>query len=269
MNTPPPKQHSNVLPIILTVILSMIVLILAGTAILLGLVRHALRMQYGDPSRKADASSVTETMTEPQIDETRFILESVEEPTAAVPETEVPTAEAPVQTETVPDDEEEAWVQYYQQMLDQFCASSSDPENVRFDLLDLDDDGIPELFLSEGEYHLAHVLMYSYFDGFGRQIEGIYGSYGDVLYDVNNGLLIDTDMSQGYYYRIDYQYYHGELTAVFSCSDNEGAVENEFERQYMLNGEAVSADVYYAEMDRRSLDDAISLGREFSPYGEE
>ena len=262
MPAPSPKRRSNVVPIVLTIVLSLVVLMLGATAIVLALIRAALKSQPQpvppvDSSSVAESSAVDSSMTEPTpgSDDTSY--------------TEEATEVLPVQTEEPSADDEEAWVQYYQQMLDQFCASSSDPENVRFDLMDLDNDGIPELFLSEGEYHLAHVLMYSYYNGLGRQIEGIYGSYGEVLYDEDTGLLIDTDMTQGYYYRADYHYYHGELTNVFYCSDNEGAVENEFERQYMLNGEAVSADVYYAEMDRRTLDDAISLGREYSPYGEE
>ena len=46
MPTPPPKRRSNVVPIVLTIILSLIVLGLTGIVIVLGFVRHALREQY-------------------------------------------------------------------------------------------------------------------------------------------------------------------------------------------------------------------------------
>ncbi|MCR4645848.1 MAG: hypothetical protein K5695_10655 [Oscillospiraceae bacterium] len=231
MSRPSPKRRSHTVQIVLTIILSVTVAALSVTAVLLGTVRQKLEEQSEViPAEPTDPTSATEA-----------------------------EASAPS-----PDDEDAA-LAYYQEMYEEFCEDCADASAVRYDYYDLDGDGIDELFLSEGDFHMARVALYSYFDGHGVQVDGMYGSYGEVRFSEDTGLLIDVDTAQGYYTRVDLSYDRGVLTTEFYCSDNEGAV-NGSDAAYSINGEIVSADVYHAALERRPLlERTILLGRTYKP----
>ena len=135
-----------------------------------------------------------------------------------------------------------------------------------YDLYDINGDDFPELFLSDGDYHVAAVTIYTYTNGTGKQLEnGRIGSYGSILFHENTGLLIDTNMGQGYFYRTDWYMDGDALVPVFSCSDNTGAVEDPADYAFTINGETVTDEEYYEVTNQRDYyASSIELGRSYS-----
>ena len=254
----PPKRHSNVLPIILTVFLSLTVLTLTAIVIFLAFVRNEVRKEYAAITAGREPS--TEMMTAP---ETEPVTAWV-----AVPETEAPPVPVSSEEMTEPGyaDDAEAYLEYYDEVFDEFLTESDDPDSVRYDLYDLDGDSIPELFISEGEWHFATVSLYTYFDGAGMLVSrGMLGSYGTIRLDQDTGFLVDYFSNQGYSSRRDYYYNRGELTLVFSSSENTGAVTDPAEYELFINDQAVTIDEFNSAIAEHTVNEVIELGRYYDP----
>lgn len=251
-NAPPqPKRRSNALPIVLTVILSLIVLTLTITDLTLYFIRNSLRRQPS-PSPFPTIESMadpTEATVFPVPDSSPAIT-----PSAA----EEPTSPPAVDTE------DQSWADYYADVINALYLASDSPDDMMYDIYDLNSDGIPELFVSEGTWHTATVSLFTYSNGTGKQVDDMLGSYGTILYHENTGILIDSFTSQGKTVRCDYYLEDDTLKVAFSCSDNMGAVADESMYEFIVNGEYVTQDEYERALKPRAYEDAIELGRNYS-----
>ena len=116
-------------------------------------------------------------------------------------------------------------------------ASLSDSDsNYMYSLYDLNNDDIPELFISEGDYHTATVNIYTCINGSLKELTENYdlGSFG--LVNISDDLLLSNYIGEGishsYFYRIiynqlvlqdkfivdynhnTYQYYDSDITEI-------------------------------------------------------
>ena len=247
---PSPKRHSNVLPIVLTVILSLVVVTLLITDGILFFIRKNLQDMKGKPASFS-------LQTEPATDAPLF---SVPEPADVI---NPPTAESAAQIEE--QNSPENWQSYYADMINAYYLSSSSPNDVMYDLYDINGDDIPELFISEGEWHTAAVTVCTFYNGVGKKLGDMIGSYGTLLFHDNTGTLICIYSGQGYTYRTDYYLHGDELQIAYTFSDNTGAVTNESDYVFMINNEYVTSNVYYDILNQRNFEDCIELGRNFFP----
>lgn len=136
-------------------------------------------------------------------------------------------------------------------------------EKWRFSLCDINNDDIPELFISEGTYHISHCQVYSYHNGFIGL--GEYGTYGEVLFKPNLNLITAGNLHQGYEYSYEYSLSEDFVIVLEkSFYNNLGAASLPEETVYMIDGESVSAEEYQAEIDKYHDDDSISLGYDHS-----
>ena len=154
------------------------------------------------------------------------------------------------------------WYDVYSDLL--YGLENTDTsEEQRFSLCDINSDGIPEIFISEGTYRIAHCQIYSYHNGFIGL--GEYGTYGEVLFKPNLNLITAGNLHQGYEY--SYEYSLGEDFVIVlekSFYNNMGAAALPEETDYMIDGDPVSAEEYQTEIDKYHDDDSISLGYDYS-----
>lgn len=145
------------------------------------------------------------------------------------------------------------WKKVYSNVLADFSKTADSDMQEGFSLFDITGDGTPELFVSEGFYHVAGCEIFT-FDG-GLKYIGSMGVYGSVTYDADKKQLLVGDGHMGYVYgqylSLDANYMpHVE----YSYSDDEGAYppEEQSKAVYRINGMVVPADEYKKEMERLS-----------------
>ncbi len=68
-----------------------------------------------------------------------------------------------------------------------------EPEECRFGIIDLDNSGVPELLISEGEYPASKVNIYIY-DGYNVKSAGSAGSGGEIRYEPEKGRLYSYEL---------------------------------------------------------------------------
>lgn len=122
------------------------------------------------------------------------------------------------------------WKSIYKEVLLRYKASVDNPEDARWDLQDLDQDGIPELLLTDGTYHAAGVGIYYYENRTAVEMENAdgsplrYGGYGEMLICPAEHLIGNADMHMGYSYAAIDRYENHKLTALLRLNEDSGAV---------------------------------------------
>jgi hypothetical protein len=124
---------------------------------------------------------------------------------------------------------------------------------ARFNICDLDGDGIPELLISQGFYHAAGVYIYTVHESELKNL-GYYGSYGELHYDSENKYIFSYNFGQGSDFLTVYQLENGEMIQLVSFYSTYGYIEFIPEGYFEINGEEVSGDVYNAEMEKYGFD---------------
>lgn len=153
------------------------------------------------------------------------------------PETPPETTEPETPTETA------AWKDAYKEIL-----KSYDADNAAYGLYDLDNDGIPELFVSSGFSHAADVLVYTYdSDNVIKLDDYVYGSWGAVDILKDSGELVSSHSGQGISICSLYKKTGDKMEQVISYWDNAGAVEDGAE--YKINEQNVSKEEYFDSYD--------------------
>ena len=100
----------------------------------------------------------------------------------------------------------DGWKTAYQEKIHEFIEKNQsmvDSGSAKFELLDIDSDGIPELFLSEGILHILKCQCYSYVNG--SLTEGPSGIYGILRVCQEQGLLYTESGGMGGWYYTYYQ----------------------------------------------------------------
>lgn len=123
-----------------------------------------------------------------------------------------------------------------------------DDRSCYFNICDLDEDGIPELLLSENQYHVIGGHIYTVYQ---RELTdlGYFGSYGEFEYDAETKYIYAHWAGGGvgiiqYVYKLE----NGEMIELISFQYNEHiAGEPEEYVYYAINNTEVSYDVYEEE----------------------
>jgi hypothetical protein len=143
---------------------------------------------------------------------------------------------------------DEGWKLEYQKAITEYTKNSEFINEVMWNIKDLDADGVPELLISEGDFHAAGVIFYGYSNGKAEPVtdekgEAVnLGSYGTVGVSTEDDLIYSSYMGQGYLFSSVYKYENHKFTQLVSLEDNTGLVNEK--TYYKVNGKEVSEAEY-------------------------
>ena len=160
-----------------------------------------------------------------------------------------PAAEEPEADE--PQFEHDWQALYYEVLL-----SYIDSEWARFkmfNIYDLNGDGTPELLLSRGSSRADSATIYTVHNGDLIYV-GTFGSLGEFRYDFERNYIHSGFTGQGITYSSVHHFENGEAVPVIWFRCNSGAVLDDSEIVFAINGEDVSRDVYMAVWEEYSFD---------------
>lgn len=143
-----------------------------------------------------------------------------------------------------------------------------------FDLLDMDGDGVPELFASYADFHAAGAFIFTYKDGELLPVvctetpsgeQSFFGSYGQVCAS-SDGYVRSSYFGMGVGLDSFYGFDGKTLTLIASTEQGSGCIYDEDgspvpDEYYMINGRDVSAEEYNAVFDENYAHDWKELGR--------
>ena len=137
--------------------------------------------------------------------------------------------------------EKSSWKELYSAELKRHIDSLS----TKFNICDLDGDGIPELLISDGDYHAAGGRIFTVNDGKLSDLGG-YGSWGEFQYDPINKYIFSGMTGQGETYCSVFRLDNGKMVEIVSFHDNRGAVD-ESKWQFEVNNQSVTRETFYIE----------------------
>lgn len=148
----------------------------------------------------------------------------------------------------------EKWQQLYAEKLKDFLYSDECKSDPMFDLYDINDDGIPELFISPGT--MVSEITSIYTINAKSLIEiGTLNRYNK--YSSSKHILYSYDLSAG-----SLIFNYSKLENV-SLNKLIGGCSNTEIDYYMLNGQNVTAKRYNEELSKYSSDDYVEVGRKY------
>ena len=169
-----------------------------------------------------------------------------------VPEITIPESSVTENSEVITNEKpqfEHDWQSLYYDELTKYTESPM----VMFNIYDIDEDGIPELLLSEGAYHFASGTLYTvYLDKL--VYLGEYGGYGEFQYDPERKYIHSSFFHMGSGHLAVFSIENGEATAVCFFSMYNGSLPSMPEVKYKINDEDVPEDVFNAEYEKYSFD---------------
>ena len=135
-----------------------------------------------------------------------------------------------------------------------------------FDLFDMDSDGIPELFVSIGDYHAAGVFAYTFKNGALADLSGdntAFGSYGEAAVSAD-GCLTGEYMGMGITYDSFYQLDGDKLVMISNVEMGEIPDGDDYENiitYYKINDEDATEEEYNSAFDEYNSHDWVTVGR--------
>lgn len=135
-----------------------------------------------------------------------------------------------------------------------------------FDLFDMDNDGIPELFVSIGDYHAAGVFAYTFKNGVLADLSGdntAFGSYGEAAVSAD-GCLTGEYMGMGITYDSFYQLDGDKLVMISNVEMGEIPDGDDYENimtYYKINDEDATEEEYNSAFDKYNAHDWVTVGR--------
>lgn len=135
-----------------------------------------------------------------------------------------------------------------------------------FDLFDMDNDGIPELFVSIGDYHAAGVFAYTFKNGALADLSGdntAFGSYGEAAVSAD-GCLTGEYMGMGITYDSFYQLDGDKLVMISNVEMGEIPDGDDYENimtYYKINDEDATEEEYNSAFDEYNAHDWVTVGR--------
>lgn len=206
--------------------------------------------------------SETETALETQSESVSETVGETETETETESETETET-ETEAETEAVADPDEYKAV--YKEKLEEF-KNEEYSNHPAFDLFDMDNDGVPELFMSHDDYHAAGVFAYSFKNGrfVDLSVEGFaYGSYGEAMVS-SDGYLRSEYAGMGGVYDTYYRINGDRLEEILYTEMHEIPNSDDWDNcvmQYMVNDEEVTEEEYNAAYEKFNAYTWVSVGR--------
>ena len=161
------------------------------------------------------------------------------------------------------------WKTAYRQVLNDFMASENFSEVSTWDLLDIDNDGTPELLISAAKYRTSGIIFYYYENGKAvpvldennQPIE--YGSYGEVLICPDESLIEMYNLNHGMGYTFISKYEDHSLKIILKTFENSGAVGKE-NASYEVNDNVVSEAEYNRACDEFSSNNWENAGYKYT-----
>ena len=198
---------------------------------------------------EAQSEIVTKTSAESET-----VTESV---TASSEDTET---EASAENDTSADYRDSYKAKLIEAMNDENASSPA------FDLFDMNADGIPELFVSLGDYHAAGVFAYTFKDGALADLSGDntpFGSYGEAAVSADGyltGEYSGMGITYDYFYKLD----GDKLVMISNVEMGELPDGDDYENiitYYKINDEDVSEEEYNSVFDEYNAHDWVTVGR--------
>ena len=228
----------------------------------------------GNNDNTAPDMSVTESETITEISaESETASETASETTAEVSEATLAETEAVTENITEASSEEQEAentadyrdaykAKLIEVMYDENATSPS------FDLFDMDNDGIPELFMSIDNYHAAGVFVYTFKNGTLVNLSGgntMFGSYGEAAVSADGyltGEYMGMGMTSDYFYKLD-----GDKLVMISSTATEEFLDPtdddpyHYSLKYKVNDEDATEEEYNSAFDEYDAHDWVTVGR--------
>ena len=135
--------------------------------------------------------------------------------------------------------ENDGWKNAYKNTLSEL----HDGSDMWYNIYDMDNDGVPELFVAMGNYCMAGVYIYTYNNNDVVKLsDGAYGSYGTVEILKDSGELVSSYSSQGYTFCNIHKKVGNKLESVVGYWNDAAAVETN--PTYQINEKNVSVNEY-------------------------
>lgn len=214
--------------------------------------------------------SVTESETITEISaESETASETASETTAEVSEETL--AETEAITEASSEEQEAENTADYKDAYKAKLLEAMYDENATspsFDLFDMDNDGIPELFMSIGDYHAAGVFAYTFKNGTLVDLSGgntTFGSYGEAAVSADGYLTsgyMGMGMTSDYFYKLE-----GDKLVLKKNIVSEEFLDPtdddpyHFSLKYKVNDEYVTEEEYNSAFDEYDAHDWVTVGR--------
>ncbi len=207
-----------------------------------------------------EISAESETASETASETTAEVSEETLAETEAVTEDITEASSEEQETENTADYRDAYKAKLIEVMYDENATSPS------FDLFDMDNDGIPELFMSIGDYHAAGVFAYTFKNGTLVNLSGgntTFGSYGEAAVSAD-GRLTGEYMGMGITYDSFYQLDGDKLVMISNAEMGEVPDGDDYENiitYYKINDEDVSEEEYNSVFDKYNAHDWVTVGR--------
>ena len=222
----------------------------------------------GNNDNTAPDMSVTESETEASA-ESETSSETVSETTAEVSEETLAETEAITEAsseeqeaENTADYRDAYKAKLIEVMYDENATSPS------FDLFDMDNDGIPELFMSIDNYHAAGVFVYTFKNGTLVDLSGgntMFGSYGEAAVSADGYLAsgyMGMGMTSDYFYKLEGDKLVLKKNIVLEeFPDPTDDDPYHFSLKYKVNDEYVTEEEYKSAFDEYDAHDWVTVGR--------
>ena len=174
------------------------------------------------------------------------------EASVVIAETALPESTVTEISETITDEKpqfEHDWQVLYYDELTKYIKNSA----ARFNIYDLDGDGTPELLFSEGGYHAAGGALYAVHMGELIYL-GTYGGWGEFEYDFERNYIHSSFWQMGSGFLTICSFENSKTTVVVSLYFYDGSFPSAPEKEYKINDEEVSEDVFNAEYEKYSFE---------------
>ena len=162
------------------------------------------------------------------------------------------------------------WQNAYENKLNEFRSSSEffsdNNTGSRFDLVDITNDGTPELIISPNNMASTSCEIYSYTNGSVTSI-GTIGSNGMFLYLPNVQLIKDEYQGTAFVLGKYLSYEKGELASVLTYKDNSKSASSGGSIIHEINGEEVLLPEYDAALAPYENEPSVNIGRKYT-FGE-
>ena len=215
-------------------------------------------MSVTESETVTEASAESETSSETASETTAEVSEETLAETEAITEASSEEQEA----ENTADYKDAYKAKLLEVMYDENATSPS------FDLFDMDNDGIPELFVSLGDYHASGVFAYTFKDGALADLSGgkkSFGSYGEAAVSADGylaGEYMGMGMTSDYFYMLE----GDKLVLKKSIVSEEFPDPTDddpyhFSLKYKVNDEDVTEEEYNSAFDEYDAHDWVTVGR--------
>ncbi len=215
-------------------------------------------MSVTESETVTEASAESETSSETASETTAEVSEETLAETEAITEASSEEQEA----ENTADYKDAYKAKLLEAMYDENATSPS------FDLFDMDNDGIPELFVSLGDYHAAGVFAYTFKDGALADLSGgkkSFGSYGEAAVSADGylaGEYMGMGMTSDYFYMLE----GDKLVLKKSIVSEEFPDPTDddpyhFSLKYKVNDEDATEEEYNSAFDEYDAHDWVTVGR--------